>query len=147
MLVKAFVLAYMAHRGQKDKAGKPYILHPVNVAKRVKGKERKIVALLHDIVEDTEITLDKLEKMGFGDEIVEAVKAITKIKGENYEDYLKRVKNNDIAKDVKLADLAHNSDLNRLKAVSIKDIKRAKKYCIAMRYLTSRGDFYEFHWK
>ena len=145
MLVKAFVFAYMAHRGQKDKAGKPYILHPVNVAKRVKGKERKIVALLHDIVEDTEISLDKLEKMGFGDEIVEAVKAITKTKGEEYADYLKRVKNNDIAKDVKLADLAHNSDLSRLKRISIKDIKRVQKYTNATHFLTSRGDFYEFY--
>ena len=144
MLIKAFVLAYMAHRGQKDKAGKPYILHPVNVAMRVKGKKRKIVALLHDIVEDTEITLDKLEKMGFDDEIVEAVKAITKVKGEGYGIYLNRVKNNDIAKDVKLADLKHNGDLSRLKVITLNDLKRAKKYAQATLYLTSRGEDIEF---
>ena len=127
MLIKAFSVASKAHKGQKDKAGRAYILHPVNVALRTKGIKRKTVALLHDIVEDTNITLDDLKKLGFDNEIVNAVAAITKKSGEKYENYLKRVKNNEIAKDVKIADLQHNSNLNRLKEITPKDIARKKK--------------------
>lgn len=135
MLIKAFILAYKAHKGQKDKAGKAYILHPVYVAMHTKGIKRKTVALLHDIVEDTEITLKDLANKGFDNEVIEAVQAITKIKGEDYTGYLQRVKQNAIAKDVKLADLKHNSDLNRLKKVTVKDISRKYKYLAAIQFL------------
>lgn len=135
MLIKAFSVASKAHKGQKDKAGRAYILHPVNVALRTKGIKQKTVALLHDIVEDTNITLDDLKKLGFDNEIVNAVAAITKKSGEKYENYLKRVKNNEIAKDVKIADLQHNSNLNRLKEITPKDIARKKKYQTAIEYL------------
>lgn len=137
MLIKAFIIAYKAHRGQKDKAGKAYILHPVFVAMHTKGIKRKTVALLHDVVEDTEITFDDLKRKGFDDEIVRAVQAITKIKGENYQDYLQRVKQNTIAKDVKLADLKHNSDLHRIKKVTESDIIRNQKYQAAILYLST----------
>lgn len=137
MLIKAFILACKAHKGQKDKAGKPYILHPVYVAMHTKGVKRKTVALLHDIVEDTEITFLDLAQMGFDDEIVQAVKAITKRKNERYGEYLIRVKQNPIAKDVKIADIKHNSDLGRLKFATLKDFERAEKYHIAMEYLCS----------
>lgn len=136
MLIKAFRIAAKAHKGQKDKAGKAYIFHPLHVAAHTKGRKAKTVALLHDVVEDSDITLDDLKKAGFNDEIVEAVAAITKIKGEAYGLYLKRVKSNKIARAVKLADLAHNSDLNRLKSITAKDEARKKRYTKAIEYLT-----------
>lgn len=127
--------ALKAHKGQRDKAGRAYILHPVYVAMQTKGVKRKAVALLHDTIEDTTLTLFDLEKCGFDAEIVQAVDAITKRRGEAYKDYLQRVKSNDIAKDVKLADLKHNSKLSRLKTVTPQDIKRNEKYAAAMAYL------------
>lgn len=135
MLIKAFMVAYKAHKGQKDKAGKAYILHPVCVAMHTKGVKRKTVALLHDVVEDTETTINDLQQLGFNKEIVEAVQAITKKNGERYADYLKRVKANKIAKDVKLADLEHNSDLSRLKTITEKDKARKEKYGNAIWFL------------
>ena len=138
MLIKAFKVAYKAHKGQKDKAGKPYILHPVYVAMHTKGVKRKTVALLHDIVEDTKITLEDLKQMEFDKEIVEAVRCITKIKGEDYSEYLQRVKSNEIAKDVKLADLKHNCNLGRLgDNVTRKDYMRVNKYRCAICTLTA----------
>lgn len=135
MLIKAFIIAAAAHKGQKDKGGRAYILHPVIVALKVKGFKCKTVALLHDVVEDTPITLEALHKRGFSDDIVNAVDAITKRKNEPYEAYLSRVKNNNIAREVKKADLKHNSNLKRLKVVTDKDISRFKKYKYALQYL------------
>ena len=135
MLIKAFRIALKAHRGQKDKGGKAYIFHPLHVAALSKGRKAKIVALLHDVVEDSEITLDDLRKSGFDAEIVAAVAAITKIKGEAYADYLARVKSNEIARIVKIADLTHNSDLTRLKVITPKDTARARRYRKSRKYL------------
>ena len=135
MLVKAFITAARAHRGQKDKAGKAYILHPLYVAAHTKGRKAKIVALLHDVVEDTSITFTELIFAGFDAEIVEAVMAITKMKFEDYSDYIKRVKLNELARRVKIADLKHNSDLTRLKVITPKDEARQKRYIEAIKYL------------
>lgn len=136
MLIKAFCVAYKAHKGQKDKGGKPYILHPLTVALHVKGREEKTVALLHDVIEDTDITISNLMEHGFSKNVVQAIVAITKINGETYEEYLSRVNQNKIAKKVKLADLRHNCDLTRLKEVTDRDIRRVKKYNKAISFLT-----------
>lgn len=137
MLIKAFCLALKAHKGQRDKGGKPYILHPVFVSLHVKGTKRKQVALLHDVVEDTPVTLEMLAERGFSDDVIKAVDSITKRKGEPYLDYIERVKGNSIACDVKIADLKHNSNLKRLKVVTEKDIKRSKKYNSVLNYLNN----------
>ena len=137
MLIKVYLIARKAHRGQKDKAGKSYIHHPIAVAKGVKGKECKIVALLHDVVEDSDITLDVLRNIGFNERIIEAISAITKIEGEDYTSYLNRVKSNELARIVKLSDLRHNSDLSRLKTVTQKDKERVEKYHFAIDFLTA----------
>ena len=136
MITKAFCIACNAHKGQKDKAGAPYILHPLTVALHVKGRARKTVALLHDVVEDTDITIDYLVKSGFSDDVVRAVAAITKSGAETYDEYLYRVRANSIARDVKLADLHHNCNLTRLKEVTDRDKKRVKKYEQAISFLT-----------
>lgn len=137
MLIKALTVMMNAHKGQKDKAGKPYFLHPLTVSSKVKGKNLKIVALLHDTVEDTDITLQKLSKLGFNEVQLNAIDAITKRKGEGYSDYLKRVKQNNIAREVKLADLAHNMNIRRLKVVTSKDTERLEKYKKALLFLSA----------
>lgn len=134
MLNKALLLSYEAHKDQVDKAGLPYFLHPIFVALNMETVEQKTVALLHDVVEDTDITLEDLRKEGFPDEIIEAVDAITKTE-DDYEKYIQRVKTNALATAVKIADLKHNSDLSRLKTVTEKDLKRLEKYKKALEYL------------
>lgn len=137
MLIRAFKIAYKAHKSQKDKGGKAYIFHPLHVAFNVRGKNEKVVALLHDVVEDTSIAFSDLKDMGISDVCVEALMAITKRHGEDYEIYLKRVKSNDIARRVKIADISHNMDLNRLKDITDKDMKRVEKYKTAKMYLAT----------
>ncbi len=123
-----------AHKGQVDKGGADYYLHPFHVARRCKNIDEKIVALLHDVVEDTNITLADLTKF-FESDIIDAVDAITKQDGISYDDYLSRVKKNPIARKVKIQDLIHNSDLSRLNEVSEKDLKRVEKYKKSIAYL------------
>ena len=134
-MLKAFFIACKAHKGQKDKAGKMYIFHPLTVAKYTKGRKGKIVALLHDVVEDSSITIDDLKKYGFTDEITHAVDAITKRAGEAYYDYLQRVKSDEIARAVKISDLMHNSNLARLKAITEKDVERTIRYQNSIKFL------------
>lgn len=130
----AKALAAYAHEGQVDKAGKPYILHPLAVAEKMSTEEQKVVALLHDVLEDTFVTEDTIRNL-FGDIIANAVIAITKRPGETYEDFVRRVATNPISKAVKLADLEHNMDLSRLDSVSEKDLERVKKYRNAKEFL------------
>ena len=137
MLNKALVIAYHAHDGQFDKGGMPYILHPVTVALHVDSVDEKMVALLHDVVEDSSYSLDDLKKEGFPAHIIEAVDIITKKDGESYDSYLEKVKSNDLARKVKIADITHNSDRSRIKEISEKDLKRFKKYEKALSYLNS----------
>lgn len=128
MLENAILFATKAHKGQKDKGGKPYILHPLRVMLCCKKQEEQITAILHDVLEDTNNTKEDLQKAGFSDEIVEAVVCLTKQKNEDYFDYIHRVKQNKIARIVKLADLEDNMDLKRLLTVTEKDKARVQKY-------------------
>ena len=134
---KAYKIAKKAHLGQVDKAGEDYIKHPEKVASFVKTDEEKAVAYLHDVIEDTELTLVDLHEYGFSKEILEAVDVITKKRGEDYQSYLNSVKKNKLARAVKLADLRHNSDLTRFTEVTEKDIKRKEKYQKAIDFLNS----------
>ena len=134
---KAYEIAKKAHLGQVDKAGEDYIKHPEKVASFVKTDEEKAVAYLHDVIEDTELTLEDLNKYDFSKEALEAVDIITKKRGEDYQSYLNSVKKNKLARAVKLADLRHNSDLTRLIKVTEKDIKRKEKYQKAIDFLNS----------
>ena len=134
---KAYEIAKRAHLGQVDKAGEDYIKHPEKVASFVETDEEKAVAYLHDVIEDTELTLEDLHEYEFSKEVIEAVDIITKKKGEDYRSYLNSVKKNKLAKAVKLADLRHNSDLTRLTKVTEKDIERKEKYQKAIDFLNS----------
>ena len=137
MINIALSIAKKAHAGQVDKAGIDYIQHPLYVASQVKTEQEKAVALLHDVLEDSDITAAYLLAYGLPNEVVTAVQTLTKKKGQSYQDYLEKVKSNYLARVVKLADLKHNSDLSRLKSVSDTDRERVKKYKNAIRYLST----------
>ena len=124
---KAMIIAYNAHHGKVDKSGVPYIFHPFHVAEQMETEEECIVALLHDTVEDTNITFEVLEKE-FSATVIEALKLLTHDESIDYFDYVRKLKNNPIAKKVKLADLYHNSDITRMENPTEKDWKRKEKY-------------------
>ncbi|MBO7173343.1 MAG: guanosine-3',5'-bis(diphosphate) 3'-pyrophosphohydrolase [Burkholderiaceae bacterium] len=128
-------IAIKAHEGQVDKAGAPYWHHPAFVADQVATDEEKAVAWLHDVVEDTDVTFEDLLAQGIPSEVVEGVKAITKVAGESYDVYLNRVKANPLARAVKLADLRHNMDLSRIAQPTEKDFARIEKYKVAQVFL------------
>ena len=132
----AFEIAKTAHAGQTDKAGLDYILHPLQVAAEMTTDEEKAVALLHDIIEDTDVTANELLAKGLPDNVVEAVEALTKKHNQNYAAYLAGVKKNRLATAVKLVDLKHNSDLSRLEKITQKDREREEKYRKAIEYLS-----------
>ena len=128
---QAFVaeeIARAAHAGQVDKAGVDYTEHLKAVASGVEGDTLKAVAWLHDTIEDTGVTAEYLIKRSISPEIVEAVVAMTHLEGEPYFDYIARVKQNPLSRQVKLSDLANNSDLSRLNEVTEKDLQRLEKY-------------------
>ena len=131
----ALELAVEKHKNQTDKAGNPYILHPLHVMENVNSKEGKIVAILHDIIEDTDITEDYLLKIGLSKRIVDSVVALTRSEDMDYQEYIKNLSSNPLAKEVKLADLEHNMDLKRLPTLEEKDLERNRKYQIAYHYL------------
>ena len=134
---KAHEVAKKAHFGQTDRAGIDYIKHPETVASFVTTDEEKAVAYLHDVIEDTTLTLLDLKKEGFSKNIIEAVDILTKKKGQDYQSYLNLVKTNELARVVKLADLRHNSDLTRLPLITEKDLERNKKYSSALTFLNT----------
>lgn len=134
LLKCADAFAEAKHCGQTDKAGRPYIEHPRAVAARVDGEIEKIVALLHDTVEDTDATIEEIRSL-FGNEVAEAIGYLTHDKSVPYMDYIERVKGNDIARKVKLADLSHNMDLSRLPVVTEVDRERVEKYKKARAFL------------
>ena len=125
---KAIKLCFEAHKGQLDKSGLPYVLHPVHIAEHMTDEYSTVVALLHDVVEDTQYTIDDLVNMGYPEQVIEAIKLLTHDKNVPYMEYIFALKNNKIAKAVKLADLEHNSDLTRLNVVDAKALKRVEKY-------------------
>lgn len=131
---KAMEVAKKAHSGQKDKAGVEYILHPIAVAGMLETEQEKIVALLHDVVEDSHITLNALGNMGFEFDIVTAVNLLTK-DGTDYDKYLERVKKNPLARAVKIADLTHNLDIRRISHPKEKDFQRIQKYKNGLEFL------------
>lgn len=132
---KALRLATAAHKGQVDKAGVDYIRHPIAVAESLDTEDEQIAALLHDTVEDTEVTLEDLKSEGFSDTVLHAVYCLTHKKDEPREAYLQRVAENPLAVKVKLADLAHNSDLSRLPSPAAKDFARAERYAKETAFL------------
>ncbi|BDS56844.1 GTP pyrophosphokinase [Streptococcus pneumoniae] len=137
MIDIALAIAKKAHAGQVDKAGVDYIQHPLYVASQVNTEQEKAVALLHDVIEDSDITAADLFASGLSNEVVIAVQILTKKKGQSYQEYLGKVKSNNLARVVKLADLKHNSDLSRLKSVTNTDYERVKKYKNAIYYLST----------
>ena len=132
---KALKLSFEAHKNQVDKSGMPYVYHPFHLAEQMETEETVIVALLHDVVEDTDYTLDDIIAMGFSDSVVEALALMTHDKSVPYMDYVAKIKSNPIAKAVKLADLKHNSDLSRLDFIDEKSQQRVKKYGQAIALL------------
>jgi (p)ppGpp synthase/HD superfamily hydrolase len=132
---KAMKLCYEAHKDQVDKTGVPYVFHPFHVAEQMKDEATTIVALLHDVVEDTDYTLQDIAAEGFGQEIVEAVALMTHEDDVPYLDYVAKLKDNPIAKAVKLADLAHNSDQSRLGEIDEETEERLEKYKEAIKIL------------
>ena len=133
---KALKLCFEAHKDQKDKSGMPYVFHPFHLAEQMRTEETVTVALLHDVVEDTDYTLQDLADMGFPPAVTEALALLTHDKSVPYMDYVATIKANPIAREVKLADLAHNSDLSRLDKVDEKALRRAEKYRRAIELLT-----------
>lgn len=136
MLNIALLIAINAHKGQLDKSGADYISHPVFVALNMDTDEEKITALLHDVLEDSDYTKEQLIAEGIPKNIVEAVSVLTRVNGENYMDYIKRVSENPLAKKVKIADLKHNMDISRISKPNSKDIKRMNNYKKAFEFLT-----------
>ena len=132
---KAMKISFKAHKNQTDKNGMPYIFHPIHLAEQMTDEKTICVALLHDVVEDTDITFEELENEGFSEDIIDALKLMTHDDSVPYMDYVKEIKTNRIATTVKIADLKHNSDLTRLDIVDEKAIKRVDKYKKAIELL------------
>ena len=137
MLTKAIEIACQGHLDQFDKAGKPYILHPLRLMFKFSDEDLQIVAVLHDVIEDSELEIDNLKKFGFSEVITDAVAALTKQNGEEYTSFIQRVAKNKIARLVKIEDLKDNLDLCRLDKISDKDLSRVEKYHRALVYLKS----------
>lgn len=135
---KAMKLCYQAHRYQTDKSGIPYVFHPIHLAEQMEDEATTVTALLHDVVEDTAYTVKDLEALGFAPEVLEALALLTHADGVPYLEYVAAIKQNPIARTVKLADLAHNSDLTRLDTVDAKALARVEKYRQAITLLTER---------
>lgn len=135
----ALKVAIDAHAGQTDKVGQPYILHILRVMARMQTEAEMIVAILHDVVEDSDMTLDTLREIGFSEAIVLAITAITKQDGDIYENYLQRVKTNPLARRVKLADLEDNMDFKRGLVPSEAYYVRQEKYHKAWHFLHDNG--------
>ncbi|MBD9562708.1 HD domain-containing protein [Pseudomonas sp. PDM09] len=136
-LERAIAIAAAAHEGQVDKGGAPYILHPLKVMLRVNTLEERIVAVLHDVVEDCGISFDDLRNEGFSETVLMAIASVTKVPDESYEEFIERAAQNPIGRVVKLADLEENSDLSRIAQPSWEDLERVEKYRRAIGALRS----------
>jgi (p)ppGpp synthase/HD superfamily hydrolase len=137
-LERAIIIAAEGHRGRKDKAGSPYILQPLRMMLRLSSPDERIVAVLHDVVEDCPgWTFDRLRDEGFSDEIIAALDAVTKRDGEDYEDFARRAAANPIGRNVKLADLSDNCDLSRIAEPTEADYQRIEKYQRAINLIHS----------
>ncbi len=135
MTKKAMTICFEAHKEQQDKSGLPYVFHPFHLAEQMTTEETTVIALLHDVVEDTSYTLADLEKAGFGTAVMEAIALMTHEKGVPYMTYVAAIKQNPLARAVKLADLRHNSDLSRLDVIDEKARTRWNQYQEAIAFL------------
>ena len=134
---KAINIAFKAHEGQYDKGGYPYIMHPLHLAEEMTTEDEVIIALLHDVLEDSEISLDFIKEQGFSEDVTNALVSLTRRKDEEYSEYIKRIKNTGgIALSVKKADLRHNMALERLENLTEKDKERLIKYKVSYKELT-----------
>jgi (p)ppGpp synthase/HD superfamily hydrolase len=137
-LERAIEIAASAHRGDVDKAGQPYILHPLSLMLQLHDLDAMIVAVLHDTVEDSAVTLGDLKEEGFSDAVVAAIDALTRREDESYEEFIARLGSNPLARLVKLADLEHNMDVRRIGSVTSEDLERIEKYHRAWLELRKR---------
>lgn len=133
---KAMKIAYNAHLNQVDKSGIPYIFHPIYLAERMEDEESTIVALLHDTVEDSEMTINDLKMEGFSENVIDAINCLTHNKNLTYEEYIMGIKINPLAKKVKLVDLEHNSLIARLDSIDEVTKLRLIKYSKAKEMLS-----------
>ncbi|MBT9583774.1 HD domain-containing protein [bacterium] len=127
-LERAIELAVQYHKGQRDKAGEPYILHPLRVMLRCQGAEAQMVAVMHDLLEDTPVTPEMLLQEGFSAKVLGALEGVTRRSGESYQQFVQRAKTDPVARQVKLADLEDNMDVRRLKRVTPRDAERLQRY-------------------
>lgn len=137
MISKALKIAYSAHQGQIDKGGVPYVQHPIRVALNCMTDDEKIVALLHDVIEDTNVTVEELQQAGFSTTIMNAIIALTRIDGEDYMQFIKRLSLNALATSVKIQDLKDNMDVRRLMAALIGKWRFTKKPYRSSKVLNS----------
>ncbi len=147
LLNKAIEIASVAHSGQVDKAGEPYILHPLRVMLSVSTENERICAVLHDVIEDSDITIQQLSQLGFPAEILAVLPLLTKQRGETYEEFISRLLPNQVACQVKLADLCDNMDLSRIPEPSELDFERLHKYKTAKERITKSLKQYKKHAK
>lgn len=132
---RAIELALKAHTGQVDKGGAPYILHPLRLMLRMDGEAEAIAAVLHDVVEDADISLDDLRASSLPEDAIRAIGCLTKREGEDYEAFIRRVDADDIARKVKIADLEDNLNITRIPDLTPPDLERVAKYHRALRWL------------
>ena len=135
---KAELIARTCHLNQLDKGGEPYINHPMFVASQFADESSYIVGMLHDVLEDSNYTTEQLKSDGFSQEIISAIMLLTKKPGISYTEYIINIASNPIARSVKIADLKHNMDLERIKNIKVSDLKRVEKYKIALQILESK---------
>ena len=145
MLDKALLIATNAHHGQFDKGGNPYILHPLKVMHYLKTDDEELMctALMHDVIEDTNTTYQDLREAGISERVINALRCLTKQRGQTYEEYQQAVFSNYDAVRVKMADLRHNTDIRRLKGVTEKDIARITKYQMFYTELKALAEAHE----
>ncbi len=134
-LDKAIIIAAKVHQNQTDRYGRHYILHPIRVMMSVDSEKEKIVAMLHDVIEDSDWTLEMLRIEGFSEDIINAIDCLTKRNGEDYMDYINRTKADKIARKVKIADLEDNMNIKRITNLNEKDSQRIRRYHRAWKYL------------
>ena len=132
---QAIKLCFEAHKDQLDKSGLPYVFHPFHLAEQMSNENTTVVALLHDVVEDSDYTFADLQEMGFSETVLAALRLLTHDESVPYMDYVAAIKKNPVARAVKLADLRHNSDLSRMDEVTEKTLTRREKYLAAIRLL------------
>lgn len=127
-LDKAIKLACKAHEGQVDKAGQPYILHPLRLMLKFKNKQEQVVAVLHDAIEDSDMTLEYLASYGFSELTLDALDCLSKRKNESYEEFIERILTNELARKIKIEDIKDNLDLTRIESINNEDLIRVLKY-------------------